>query len=228
MECLYLPELEENLIELEINPDERRHLRALRLNEGDILMASNGKGNSFKISLINKNKRYYANILEILPNFGEPMYRNSLALGVLSDRTRLEFAVEKAVELGIYEIIPIITKFCQKKTINIKRLKAKAIAAMKQTKRSVLPEIKEPVSLEKLFETTDNYKRIILADANGITPIKANPQNSLIIVGPEGGLDDDEIEKIKAREEVIAWKLADSRLRAETAAIAVVYMANIF
>jgi 16S rRNA (uracil1498-N3)-methyltransferase len=220
MECIFYKSLLKSESIIEIEGQEARHIRALRVREGDALTVVNGQGLAAVsiVEQISKNG-YKLKILEFKENFGENENRLGLALGILDDRERFEFALEKAIELGITDFYPIISKFVQKKGINAERLEAKSIAAIKQCCRSRLPEIHEPVSFTEIFKISKQFDNVILADIDGGSPDKLNG-SSLFIVGPEGGFSADEINLAKSND-VMLWKLGIRRLRAETAAIAV-------
>lgn len=103
MECLYTAELSTGMKTVRItDSDELRHAKALRLRKGERAMLTNGRG-LCAIAVLNcmENSTISFAILEELPGFGETGRRIGLALGILDSRERMEFAVEKATELGI-------------------------------------------------------------------------------------------------------------------------------
>lgn len=219
MECIYLPELSLNETFIKIPDSEFRHIRALRLKKNDNIMITNGKGIICLASInkLIKNECVIEIKTIIEENNCELNRKISLAIGILQDRDRFEFALEKAVELGISEFIPLITDFTQKNKINLERLQSKAIAAIKQCKRSVLPRIHQPVKLDE--DLKFNYDCIILADIGGFKPkLEENYKSILYVVGPEGGFSDREL-AIFLKKNTIRWNLGNRRLRAETAAI---------
>jgi 16S rRNA (uracil1498-N3)-methyltransferase len=222
MECIYLPELNEDSEIIQVENEEFKHLKALRLKEGDYIAVSNGAGLIAETKLINITKdKAKLQIVNRSLNFGELNCKLALALSILSDRTRFEFALEKAVEIGITDFYPMITDYCEKKTISIERLNSKAVAAMKQTKRSILPKVHQAIKLKELSSVAENYENIILTDWDGKHPddIKISG-NTLILVGPEGGFSVQELEFLKSKIITDSIILGKRRLRAETAGVA--------
>lgn len=219
MECIYLPNLDDKSFTLDISESESQHLKALRIKDGERILITNGKG-KMCIAKIYKDDKYKFNA--IVENFFDDFYnetkkRIGLGIGILNDRERFEFALEKAIELGISDFYPLITDYTQKKIVNSQRLKQKAISAMKQSKRSVLANIYEPIKINDINKL--NFEKIIVADENGNKPILYMDATSiLLLVGPEGGFSSNEI-KLLENQNAEKWKLANRRLRSETAAI---------
>ena len=231
MECIYLPELNTNDKYYKIPDTEAHHLKVLRLQSGNEILITSGKGISALaiIDRISKND-FSVNIIDYYHNKGELDFRIGLAIGIMDNRDRFEFAIEKCTELGVSDIFPLITDYSQQNKINKERLITKTISTIKQSKRAILPVIHHPISIMELinnrYETTtkDNtsakYSRIILADENGITPETKlyKPTNTLIFIGPEGGFSELELD-IFDKNNIIKWKIGDTRLRTETATI---------
>ncbi len=221
MNCIYLPELIKAVSEFHLPNDEIKHIKALRIGNDENLLATNGKGLSAngKVRFFKKNEVIFLPD-EFIIYYGENAFTTGLAIGILDNKDRFEFAMEKAVELGINEFFPIISEHSQRKKVNLTRLRAKTISAMKQCCRSVLPIIHAPVTIEQLLKHTGIYKRIILADMNGNKPENLrNKVSTLLIVGTEGGFSSKEIEIMKSDKRLISINLGNRRLRAETAAI---------
>jgi 16S rRNA (uracil1498-N3)-methyltransferase len=231
MECLYQPEMIKSFAPLILEQSEQKHFKVLRLKENGKVMVTNGKGLS-AIASIHYNKDWNVNLmpLEFFDNFGELTSKISLMICKISDKDRLEFIIEKSTELGIIEILLSQCTYSQPNKINIERLKSKAVSAMKQSKRSMLPEIKEFASIELLLKEISTNTIVILLDEQGDMPLsqinnvdfKSGLNSFLIIVGPEGGLADEEKRKISnliKKGNLIKWNLGNRRLRTETAAI---------
>ena len=223
MECLYLPEFDESCETLKIYGEKLKHLRALRLKINDKILLTNGIGYSALSTVIDNIKsNFILKVIEKYISLNEPQNKFSLAIGILDNKDRFEFALEKSVELGISNFFPIISDYTQKSKINNDRLKLKAIAALEQSKRSYLTNINEPQKLDTFLKNNYlNFKNIILCDEFGDKPINTKIDfPCLILVGPEGGFSQKEIEFIKSYNNITLWNLGKTRLRAETAAIA--------
>jgi 16S rRNA (uracil1498-N3)-methyltransferase len=220
MECIYSSDLEKNTKIIEITGDEARHLRALRSRVGDGIEISNGNGLMAIADILSDSNRIYkCRIREVCINRGELPATLDIAFGIISDRNRLEFLIEKGTETGICNFFPIVTEFTQKSTVNIDRLRAKSLAAMKQCKRAVLPYIHQVIHFAEIISRFDNYQNIILSDIHGtdISDLRIHG-STLLLVGPEGGFSDNELQKVSAYEPIV-MSLGPRRLRTETAAM---------
>lgn len=236
LECLYAPELTENSTELMLKGDEARHLKVLRKREGESVALTNGKGIFAEAELLKMGRdSAELRVVKTFKNYGEPVLKIGLALGILENKDRFEFALEKCTELGIAEFFPLKSEFAQRKTINHERLETKAIAAMKQCKRSILPQIHEPKSVEELLKN-DDFELIIFADMEGesfknvfknFLKQENSFKSALIVAGPEGGFSPKEIEMLRSDNRCVRLLLGERRLRAETAAIVSVGLVSI-
>ncbi len=223
MECIFIPEFDKFSDLLEVSDSEFTHIKALRLKEGEDCYISNGKNlGGIAEAIAFSKKSCTLKVKSIIENMGETGTQIILALGILANRERFEFALEKAIELGITEFIPLTTKFSQKDKVNVARLEAKAIAAIKQCRRSLLPKIHPQMSIAKALEYCTS-EQIILADEYGVNANKIEispPKKLCFFIGPEGGFSDDEIAIIS--QNAVKLNLGCRRLRAETAVIAAI------
>ena len=144
-------------------------------------------------------------------------------------RSRIDALVEKATELGVAALQPVLTRRTTVARVNIDRLRLIAIEAAEQSGRLTVPEVTAPLGLESLLAQWPLGRRLLFLDeAGGVAPLVealagAPPGESwALLIGPEGGFDDDEREILGARDFVIAAGLGPRILRAETAGIAVV------
>jgi 16S rRNA (uracil1498-N3)-methyltransferase len=237
MECLYAPELDHSTTVVTIEAEEFTHARALRLREGDIFLCSNGRGLCAEARVAaTKRNNLTAHVQRLLPYHNEPRVDHhavfGLALGILDNRDRMEFAIEKATELGITDFMPLLTERSQHHRIHSDRLCAKALAAMKQSQRSRLPRIHSPMTVQQCAEycTLEQQSYLIGTDANGtepqVLPADVTTRGVWIVVGPEGGFSEREYQ-ILQQHATLWWSLGAARLRAETAAIVSVGLTTI-
>ncbi len=223
MECLYAPQLYSGMKYIKIIGDnEIRHSRALRLKEGGQILITNGVGLCARASImqIDKNE-IHVKIMEELRDYGEIGKRFGLAFGILDNRERMEFAIEKAVELGATDFYPLSCEYSQRVTLSAERIKTKILSAVKQCCRACIPILHEP-SAPKDFSLriAPTFDTFLLADANGEAPTSISG-SVIIAVGPEGGFSQTEISDFSANiVNLQKITLAPRRLRAETAAIA--------
>jgi 16S rRNA (uracil1498-N3)-methyltransferase len=235
MECIYIPEINQNETNYKISDNEAHHLKVLRLQSGNQVLITSGKG-QMAIATINRTSKnnFEANIIKWFNNnMGEVNFKIGLAIGILDNRERFEFAIEKSTELGISAIYPLITEHSQQNKINKDRLITKTINTIKQCKRSILPTINHPTTITELLENEKSFDRIIVADENGtnVTKKLENDINTLLFIGSEGGFSDDELNIFRKKvprkkvpdnvviDNVVMWNLGNRRLRSETAAI---------
>ena len=137
-------------------------------------------------------------------------------------RAQVDWLVEKATELGVAKLIPVVTQRTIVERVKLERLEAIAIEAAEQCRRTRLPEIAEPVSLAKLLEQRDARRRLYFADENGgeLAARAFVPGAAMILTGPEGGFTDGERAAIRGATNAVAVSLGPRVLRAETAALA--------
>lgn len=229
MECLYAPNLERGTQAISLIGEEAQHARALRLRTGEYVLLSNGCGLCAEalVEDLTKNE-LRCNIRLILPDYNELSYHSIVALGILDNRERMEFALEKAIELGATDFVPLLTHHSEHNRTRPERLIAKALSAMKQTHRARLTKIHAPMSPKALLQMIPAQTTIILADAEGNSPSTYSAENVCLCVGPEGGFSDEEQVFFSSYSPAMRWRLAPTRLRAETALIAGVSALTLF
>ena len=137
-------------------------------------------------------------------------------------KARLDMVVEKACELGIARYQPIITRRTIIERINEGRLRSTMIEAAEQCGRTALPEIGDAIKLGALLRDWPVNRALYFADENGGERFAPSFGPAAILIGPEGGFDDDERSAIRALPQAIAISLGPRILRAETAAIAAI------
>ncbi|MEX0822189.1 MAG: RsmE family RNA methyltransferase [Rhodothermales bacterium] len=207
--------------------EEARHaVRALRLSVGDELVAVDGEGGWYRIVLDHAGREGAGgHIVERLSDVGEPSCRLTMAMGMIKHRGRFETFLEKAVELGVSEIVPLITDRTEKEGLKERRAEKILVAGLKQCGRSRLPVLQEPMKLAAfLRRSVDRGFCCHEAAGSDETFVRAlrdvDPGSSVsVLVGPEGGFTDDEIAAARQTSYAIV-SLGARRLRTETAAIA--------
>ena len=142
---------------------------------------------------------------------------------------RIEFLVEKAVELGVARLEPVITRRTIVDKLNLERMRSHIVEAAEQCRRTALASIVEPVKLGAWLKAADPARTLYFADeTGGEAAVSAfAPGPATILIGPEGGFTPEEGESIRALPSARAISLGPRILRAETAALAAVttYMA---
>jgi 16S rRNA (uracil1498-N3)-methyltransferase len=137
---------------------------------------------------------------------------------------RVDWLVEKAVELGVARLLPVVTQRTIVDKLNLDRMRAHIIEAAEQCGRTALAAIDEPVKLDALLRSRDTSRMLYFADETGGMPAARTFESgsAMILIGPEGGFTPDEAEMVRAAANVRPISLGPRILRAETAALAAV------
>jgi 16S rRNA (uracil1498-N3)-methyltransferase len=231
LNLFYQPGIQEDINYLDA--EESRHaVRVLRMIEGDKLTLTDGKGFFYfaKITKVDSKKCQF----EIL-NKKEILKKNfhiHIAIAPTKNADRIEWFVEKAIEIGIDEISFILCRNSERKVINMERVEKIAVSALKQSQQALLPKLNELVPFKKILEVKSDQKFIGFVDSNNPLHLKALAQPNkkyLMLIGPEGDFSKEELElAIQNGFEKIS--LGINRLRTETAglvAIQVLTLANV-
>lgn len=198
----------------------------LRKRVGERIILFNGSGKECMAEI----KKFFRDkveveILEIMESTTEPKIFVSLFCSILK-RVNFEFAVQKATEIGVKEIIPLICKNTVKLGLNLERMRKIIKEAAEQSGRGILPTISEPINFREAIERVKNSELKILFDSSGKDFFKVfkKAKKISIFVGPEGGWIKEEIELAK-KEKFEVSNLGKLNLRSETAAIVSSFLA---
>lgn len=225
MQLFYNPNLSENTKEITFDKEESRHIiKVLRMKEGDSFKITNGKGSFFDAEIINANPK--GCLVKILSEeTHKPLpYQLHLAVAPTKLNDRYEWFLEKATEIGISEITPIICDHSERKIIKPERYEKILQSAMKQSLKAYLPVLNEAVSFKDFLNSenhSDAMKYIAHCEETDKKSLKSTllPNKKItILIGPEGDFSSEEIELSKNLG-YTPVTLGDSRLRTETAAI---------
>lgn len=144
----------------------------------------------------------------------------------LLKKPNFDLVLEKATELGVARVIPVVTRRCVADKLNPERARTIVAEAAEQCARTALPEIAEPVKLEALLRDWPEGRALFFADENGGVPaataFAAHGAPAAVLIGPEGGFDEAERAAIRAHPQAVAITLGPRILRGETAAISAV------
>ena len=145
-------------------------------------------------------------------------------------RARVDYLVEKATELGVAGLQPVLTRHTAVERVNLERLQAHAVEAAEQSERLTVPEVRPPLALPRLVETWPAGRRLLMCDETGGGPPIAAVLSAVaaeaastpwaILIGPEGGFEQGELEALRRMKDVTAVGLGPRILRADTAALA--------
>ncbi|HYJ53918.1 MAG TPA: 16S rRNA (uracil(1498)-N(3))-methyltransferase, partial [Allosphingosinicella sp.] len=137
-------------------------------------------------------------------------------------RGRIDWLVEKATELGVARLLPVITRRTIVDRLNLERLRAHAVEAAEQCERTALPALAEPRKLEAVLKDWPADRTLYFADEGGGDAFAPAPGPAAILIGPEGGFTDEERAAIRAHPQARPVSLGPRILRADTAALAAV------
>ena len=191
--------------------------RVLRLKKGDEICLLDGAGIGYHAKIKSIEKNVSGTIKESIPDLGENKCSVNLASGLIK-RDRFELMLEKATELGVNEIQPLMLERCVKKTMNFERSQKIVISSAKQCCRSRFPMLHEPIDMKKLLKNSDGQFISGLMGADKSLSELELDNNVTVIIGPEGDFTENEIGEMK-NAGVLFYNLGGRRLRAETAAL---------
>jgi 16S rRNA (uracil1498-N3)-methyltransferase len=198
----------------------------LRLKEGAEVLLFDGKSGEWLAKIVAARKNRL--VLHVQSKTREPETIPDVWLAFAPvKRAQTDWLVEKATELGVARLIPVMTQRTATERVKLERLQSISIEAAEQCGRTVLPDISEPISLKRLIEQAD--RKLYFADETGGQPVSSafalGP--ATILTGPEGGFTEEERTAICALPHAVPISLGPRILRAETAALAALtaYMA---
>lgn len=221
MFLFYSQDIDDKIIRL--TDDDHRHCsKVLRGKPGDEITVTDGKGHIYisKIMSVGKNETR----AEVIKKTFHPPFTPELAIAIAPTKnlTRIEWFIEKAVEIGVNEFFILITKRTEKKNFNISRAEKIMISAMKQSLNVHLPKI-SVITFDKLLtDATQPYNQKFIAHCDDpdkmLNSIIVKNQSALLLIGPEGDFTREEIDKAH-KVGFIEVSLGSSRLRTETAGL---------
>lgn len=233
MRRFYSPNINPESGEIVLETEETRHLRdVLRLRIADEINVFDGEGNEFlcRIGEISKKETKLKIVEKVAPSAPESNLQLTLAVALLKGE-KFDLVVQKACELGVSSIVPLITKRADVKLKDAKEIEKKlerwrkiVVESSKQCGRAKLMRIETPISLAE-FAKNENETFLFFSERNGesfenFVNEKPKLEKLTAIIGSEGGWDDSEIETARANDFHIIT-LGGRILRAETAAITI-------
>jgi 16S rRNA (uracil1498-N3)-methyltransferase len=197
-------------------------VKVLRMKDGEEIYVTDGKGNIASGKLVIEGKKAGLEVSEIKTNTQDFSPRLHIAIAPTKNIDRIEFFVEKAVEMGISEISIIITEKTERKIINIDKLRKQAVAASKQSLRFHFPVINDAVKLTDFLKNIDPQHTFVAHCHENLERIELNHIPALeqitFLIGPEGDFSEKEIQFLSDTN-VKAVSLGNQRLRTETAGV---------
>lgn len=219
MQRYFHPDLLAEIIEL--SEEESAHLRVLRVSVGEPLLLTDGNGTLAEAEVIAVNKRTITSRVKKRTEFPKPTPELHLAVALLKNSERMEWLLEKAVEMGVTAFYPFVSQRSERRKVNEDRLKKIAHSAAKQSQRVHFPYVHELLSFEELLKLSLAEHKFICHCNEQTQPAQTllkKGENSFILIGAEGDFSPSEIEAALAHN-FLPMGLGDARLRSETAGL---------
>jgi 16S rRNA (uracil1498-N3)-methyltransferase len=205
-----------------LDEDASKHMiGVLRMEKGEELLLTDGKGKKAQATIVDDHRKKC--VVSISSVQTEEQNRNKVAIGIslIKNATRFEWFLEKATEIGIQEVIPLVCTRTEKEKFRFDRMQSILISAMLQSQQCWLPLLHEPTNFEKLMTTTYINKYIahcLPEQRTSLRDVTKSNESSLILIGPEGDFTPEEIRQALANN-FTPVMLGNTRLRTETAGV---------
>lgn len=228
MEIFYSSDVSAGLCRLD--PEESAHcVKVLRHRSGDEINVIDGAGTMYLCRLVSDNpKGAEASVVEAFPGWGSHPYELTLAVCPTKNNDRYEWFAEKATEVGVDRICPVIGDRSERKVFKTERLRKIVLSATKQSLKSRIPEVSEPVSVKEFIASCKGSSglKLIAYCFEGETVRRSvrevlesgGADNVIVMIGPEGDFSPEEA-SLAVDAGFIPVHLGSSRLRTETAAV---------
>lgn len=229
MAIFYAPDILQNPV---LPEEESTHAaRVLRLKEGDEIEVVDGVGGYFKATITHAHPKHCeVKIIEQLPEISKRDYRLHVAIAPTKNIERLEWFIEKATEIGIDEITPVVTRFSERKIIKPERLQKIIVSASKQSKKATFPVLNPLCTFEELLKKHTASQQFIAHCYEGEKQLLqyacSKGKDIFILIGPEGDFSEEEVQKALSHG-FSPISLGESRLRTETAGVVAVVTVQI-
>jgi 16S rRNA (uracil1498-N3)-methyltransferase len=218
--------------EVPCTPEQASYLRSvLRLSAGDEILVFNGLDGEWRARLVEAGKRgaKLDVVTQVRSQAGGPDFHYLFAP---LKRARLDYMVQKATEMGVARLAPVLTRHTVAERVNLERMRANAVEAAEQCGILRVPEVAEPQKLTAVLAAWDASRALIFCDeaAEQASPLAALSHIAAgplaVLIGPEGGFSPEEREMIRAVPQATAISLGPRIMRADTAAVAALALVN--
>jgi len=223
MQLFYNPNIDETTESFSFDKEESKHIiKVLRKKDTDILFVTNGLGLLFEteITLASDNKCTVKIIS--LEKSNPSKFHLHLAVAPTKMNDRFEWFLEKATEIGIHEITPIICDRSERKVVNQERFEKIILTAMKQSNVLFLPKLNEATTFKEFVKRKNEGFQLIAhceeTDKKSLKSVLKPNENVTVLIGPEGDFSEKEI-ALALENNFVPVSLGNTRLRTETAAI---------
>jgi 16S rRNA (uracil1498-N3)-methyltransferase len=225
MQLFYAPDIAQNELYILSHEESAHCTGVLRFSSGQDIILTDGMGLFYKACIESIEKKQVIVTIKSKEQITKQRnYYLHIAMAPTKSIDRFEWFLEKATEIGIDEITPLISENSERSTLRLDRMERVMVAAMKQSYKAYLPRINPMVSYQRFIENDHPDTQLFIAscadgDRRLLQNVYLKSKNALILIGPEGDFTGHEIEQAKTLG-YISVSLGNSRLRTETAGIA--------
>lgn len=229
MALFYVPNLASGTV---LPEEESQHaVKVLRLQVGAEISVVDGIGGFYKAKIINPHPKHCGfEIIETSADFGKRDYKLHIAIAPTKNIERLEWFIEKATEIGIDQITPIICRFSERKIVKEERLEKIIVSAAKQSLKAYFPKLNPLSTFDDLLKKHEASQKFIAhcyeEDKRLLQTEIDKSSDVLILIGPEGDFSKEEVQKAISLG-FTPVSLGESRLRTETAGVVACHTAAI-
>ncbi len=226
MHIFYQPDIASGVL----SEQESLHaVKVLRLQVGNEINIIDGIGGFYQAKIVDAHpKRTAFEIIKAKSEYGKRDYKLHIAIAPTKNIDRFEWFVEKAVEIGVDEITPILCRYSERKRLNLKRTEKIIIAAAKQSQKAYLPVLHSLTRFQDFLKQADTSSKFIAhcynEDKKELKDLIVKSADVLVMIGPEGDFSAEEL-KLALEVGYQSVTLGDSRLRTETAGVVVAVLA---
>jgi 16S rRNA (uracil1498-N3)-methyltransferase len=206
-----------------LSEDTARHIvQVLRMKEGEQVMITNGKGQTLTAEIVLADKKKTEVKIKNKEFVCQPQPKISIAISLIKNANRFEWFLEKATEIGVSSIIPLLCKRTEKTHFREERMRTILISAMLQSRQVWLPELSVSKKINEFLKNDLQYDQKFIAhcleeEKKELKDFKLNNSSSkIILIGPEGDFTKEEID-LALENNYIPVSLGETRLRTETA-----------
>ncbi|MCX8020673.1 MAG: 16S rRNA (uracil(1498)-N(3))-methyltransferase [Chitinophagaceae bacterium] len=213
-----------------LDEENSRHaIQSLRLRKGEKIHLTNGKGMLATAELNDVMKKKCSATIHSLDNFPPPKHKITIAISLLKNTNRFEWFLEKATEIGVHEIIPMICERTVKTSVRMERFKAICVSAMLQSQQCRFPLLSAPKHFKEVIGLPCEGSRLIAhcypSEKLNLATLNCQ-ENKVILIGPEGDFTGQEVEQALDYG-FLPVSLGKNRLRTETAGLVAVTLLTI-
>jgi 16S rRNA (uracil1498-N3)-methyltransferase len=221
----YINEYDASQKQIVLDEETSKHVvQVLRMKQGEKINLTDGKGSLITCEITEENKKHCIVHVKDTRYKAQGTNKVAVAISLLKNTNRFEWFLEKATEIGVAEIIPLICERTEKEKFRQDRMQGICISAMLQSQQVWLPVLQEPVKFENLvmkqFSDCTKYIAHCFQEESKMQLYRqiSKSSNQLICIGPEGDFNEQEIE-LALQNDFVPVSLGETRLRTETAAV---------